>query len=187
MGRKQVAELIGADAREIIFTSGATESNNLAIKGVARFYRAAGKNHIITLNTEHKCVLDSCRMLQQDGFEVTYLGVQENGLVDMEELEAAMRPETSIVSVMVSESSAHSKMRDARVHATRLLYPRIYAERAGNPILMMPFFLRNQQAVNNEIGTYQPLQAIGELCRSKRIFFHTDGAQAVGKVALDVC
>merc|ERR1740117_30080 len=141
VGRKQVADLIGADAREIIFTSGATESNNLAVKGVARFYRAAGKNHIITLNTEHKCVLDSCRMLQQDGFEVTYLGVQENGLVDMEELEAAMRPETSIVSVM---------------------------------------------AVNNEIGTYQPLKEIGELCRSKRIFFHTDGAQAVGKVPLDV-
>eukprot|EP00729_Bicosta_minor_P003798 gene3798-21196_t len=141
VGRKQVAELIGADAREIIFTSGATESNNLAIKGVARFYRAAGKNHIITLNTEHKCVLDSCRMLQQDGFEVTYLGVQANGLVDMEELEAAMRPETSIVSVM---------------------------------------------AVNNEIGTFQPLQQIGELCRSKRIFFHTDGAQATGKVPIDV-
>lgn len=97
--RAQVASLIGASPKEIIFTSGATESNNISIKGVGRFYKGR-KNHIITTQTEHKCVLDSCRALEQEGFEVTYLPVQQNGLVDMEELEAAMRPETSIVSVM---------------------------------------------------------------------------------------
>jgi len=140
--REEVAALIGADAREIVWTSGATESNNMAIKGIGRFYKSSGKNHIITLQTEHKCVLDSGRMLQQEGFDVTYLPVQEStGLVDLEELEAAMRPETSLVSVM---------------------------------------------AVNNEIGVFQPIAKIGALCRSKKIFFHTDGAQAIGKVPLDV-
>jgi len=140
VGRKQVASLIGADAREIIFTSGATESNNLTIKGVGRFYKKK-KNHIITLQTEHKCVLDSCRMLQQEGFEVTYLGVQKTGLIDLEELQAAMRPETVLVSVM---------------------------------------------AVNNEIGVFQPLTEIGAMCRKNKTFFHTDAAQAVGKVPIDV-
>lgn len=140
--RGEVASLIGADAREIVWTSGATESNNMAIKGVGRFYKSSGKNHIITLQTEHKCVLDSGRMLQQEGFDVTYLPVQAStGLVDLEELEAAMRPETSLVSIM---------------------------------------------AVNNEIGVFQPLAAIGEMCRSRKIFFHTDAAQAVGKVPIDV-
>merc|ERR1712146_648676 len=95
-----MGELIGADAREIIFTSGATESNNMAVKGVARFYKAK-KNHIITLQTEHKCVLDSGRMLQQEGFDVTYLPVQRStGLVDLEELEASFTPNTLLVSVM---------------------------------------------------------------------------------------
>lgn len=96
----QVASLIGANAKEIIFTSGATESNNMAVKGVANFLKDK-KNHIITTQTEHKCVLDSCRYLQQRGFEVTYLPVQANGLVDMQELEAAIRPETALVSVMM--------------------------------------------------------------------------------------
>mmetsp|Transcript_22059 Transcript_22059/g.42101 ORF Transcript_22059/g.42101 Transcript_22059/m.42101 type:complete len:456 (-) Transcript_22059:298-1665(-) len=140
VARKQVASLIGADPKEIIFTSGATESNNIAIKGVSSFYKA-NKNHIITTQTDHKCVLDSCRSMQQQGFEVTYLPVQKNGLIDMAELEAAMRPDTAIVSIM---------------------------------------------AVNNEIGVVQPLKEIGELCRSKKIFFHTDAAQAVGKVPIDV-
>lgn len=140
--RKHIADLIGADAKEIIFTSGATESNNMSIKGVARFFGKAGKkNHIITCQTEHKCVLDSCRNLQDEGFEVTYLPVQNNGLVDMEELEKAIRPETMLVSIM---------------------------------------------AVNNEIGVVQPIEEIGRLCRSKKIFFHTDGAQAVGKIPIDV-
>lgn len=86
----QVASLIGADPKEIIFTSGATESNNMALKGIARFYRDK-KRHIITTQTEHKCVLDSCRWLQQEGFEVTYLPVKQDGMVDVGELKKAMR------------------------------------------------------------------------------------------------
>ncbi|KAI1465992.1 cysteine desulfurase [Daldinia caldariorum] len=140
--REHVAKLIGADAKEIIFTSGATESNNMSIKGVARFFGRSGKKkHIITSQTEHKCVLDSCRHLQDDGFDVTYLPVQSNGLIDLKELEAAIRPETALVSIM---------------------------------------------AVNNEIGVIQPLEAIGKICRANKVFFHTDGAQAVGKIPLDV-
>lgn len=97
--RKQIADLIGADPKEIIFTSGATESNNLAIKGVANFYKAK-KNHIITLATEHKCVLDACRHLEQEGFDITYLPVQDNGLVDLKVLEEAITDKTSLISVM---------------------------------------------------------------------------------------
>ena len=140
--REHIANLIGADPKEIIFTSGATESNNMSIKGVARFFGRSGKKkHIITTQTEHKCVLDSCRHLQDEGFDITYLPVLSNGLVDMAELEAAMRPDTALVSIM---------------------------------------------AVNNEIGVIQPLAEIGKLCRSKKIFFHTDAAQAVGKIEMDV-
>ncbi|EME49143.1 hypothetical protein DOTSEDRAFT_68023 [Dothistroma septosporum NZE10] len=140
--REHIANLIGADPKEIIFTSGATESNNMSVKGVARFFKKGGKkNHIITCQTEHKCVLDSCRHLQDEGFEVTYLPVQSNGLVDMAQLEKAMRPETCLVSIMT---------------------------------------------VNNEIGVVQPVEEIGKLCRSKKIYFHTDAAQAVGKIPLDV-
>ncbi|KAI2625900.1 cysteine desulfurase [Hypoxylon sp. NC1633] len=140
--REHIANLIGADSKEIIFTSGATESNNMSIKGVARFFGRSGKKkHIVTSQTEHKCVLDSCRHLQDEGFEVTYLPVQTNGLVDLQELKDAIRPETAIVSIM---------------------------------------------AVNNEIGVIQPLAEIGKLCREKKVFFHTDGAQAVGKIPLDV-
>ncbi|KAG0249759.1 cysteine desulfurase [Actinomortierella ambigua] len=138
--REHIANLIGADSKEIIFTSGATESNNLSIKGVARFYKGK-KNHIITTQTEHKCVLDSCRVLTDEGFEVTYLPVGTNGLINMKDLEAAIRPDTALVSIM---------------------------------------------AVNNEIGVIQPLEEIGKLCRSKKIFFHTDAAQAVGKIPIDV-
>lgn len=97
--RENVANLIGASSKEIIFTSGATESNNIAIKGVARFYKDR-KNHVITTQTEHKCVLDSCRALESEGFEVTYLPVKPNGLIDLEELEAAIKPNTSLVSIM---------------------------------------------------------------------------------------
>lgn len=142
--RQQVASLIHADPREVIFTSGATESNNLAIKGAANFYKHKGK-HIITTQTEHKCVLDSCRWLEQqqdEGYQVTYLPVQQStGRIDMEELQAAMRDDTILVSIM---------------------------------------------AVNNEIGTLQPLKEIGELCRSRNILFHCDAAQIVGKLDLDV-
>lgn len=140
--REHIANLIGADPKEIIFTSGATESNNMSIKGVARFFGKGGKKkHIITCQTEHKCVLDSCRHMQDEGFDITYLPVQANGLVDMKELEAAIRPDTMMVSIMT---------------------------------------------VNNEIGVVQPMEEIGQLCRSKKIFFHTDGAQAVGKIPIDV-
>uniref|UniRef100_A0A0B7K6W8 cysteine desulfurase n=2 Tax=Bionectria ochroleuca TaxID=29856 RepID=A0A0B7K6W8_BIOOC len=140
--REHIAKLIGADSKEIIFTSGATESNNMSIKGVARFFGRSGKKkHIITTQTEHKCVLDSCRHLQDEGFEITYLPVQNNGLIKMEDLEAAIRPETAIVSIMT---------------------------------------------VNNEIGVIQPMHEIGKLCRKNKVFFHTDAAQAVGKIPLDV-
>jgi len=138
--RESVARLIGADPKEIIFTSGATESNNIAIKGVARFYKGK-KKHVITTVTEHKCVLDSCRALELEGFEVTYLPVQKNGLIDLEDLKKAIRKDTVVVSVM---------------------------------------------AVNNEIGVIQPLEQIGSICRENGVFFHTDAAQATGKIPIDV-
>ncbi|UOO81092.1 IscS subfamily cysteine desulfurase [Uruburuella testudinis] len=97
--RSEIAKLINADSKEIVFTSGATESNNLAIKGAAQFYQSKGK-HLITVKTEHKAVLDTMRELEREGFEVTYLGVQENGLIDLEELKAAIRDDTILVSVM---------------------------------------------------------------------------------------
>jgi cysteine desulfurase len=140
--REHVAKSIGADPKEIIFTSGATESNNMSVKGVARFFGRSGKKkHIITSQTEHKCVLDSCRHLQDEGFDVTYLPVQNNGLINLEELEAALRPDTALVSIMT---------------------------------------------VNNEIGVVQPMKEIGQLCRSRKIYFHTDAAQAVGKIPISV-
>ena len=99
IARNQIADLIGADAREIVFTSGATESDNLAIKGAAHFYQTKGK-HIITVKTEHKAVLDTCRQLEREGFEVTYLDPEEDGLLDLEKFKAAIRPDTILVSVM---------------------------------------------------------------------------------------
>jgi cysteine desulfurase len=138
--RRQVASIIGADEREVIFTSGATESNNLAIKGVMRFHKDK-RNHMITTVTEHKCVLDSARHMEMEGVEVTYLPVQQNGLVDLEALKAAITPKTALVSIM---------------------------------------------AVNNEIGVIQPLAEIGKICRERGVYFHTDAAQAVGKIPLDV-
>ncbi|MBI1954047.1 MAG: IscS subfamily cysteine desulfurase [Proteobacteria bacterium] len=138
--RDQVSQLIGADPKEVIFTSGATESNNLALKGIAEFY-GDKKNHILTTVIEHKCVLESCRYLEQKGFNVTYLGVRPNGLIDLNDLEKAISPQTALVSIM---------------------------------------------AVNNEIGVIQPLKEIGRICREKGAFFHTDAAQAVGKIPLNV-
>jgi cysteine desulfurase len=99
VARAQVAKLINAEPREIIFTSGATESNNMVIKGIAQFY-GTKKNHIITVHTEHKCVLDACRHLEQDGFKVTYLQVQNDGVIDLEVLKAAITDQTVLVSVM---------------------------------------------------------------------------------------
>ena len=138
--RAQVAAVIGASAKEIVFTSGATESNNLALKGVARFYRDR-KDHIVTAATEHKCVLESCARLEKEGFRVTYLPVMANGLIDLDRLRDAITDRTAVVSVM---------------------------------------------AVNNEIGVVQPVAEIGAICREAGAFFHSDGAQAVGKIALDV-
>jgi cysteine desulfurase len=140
VAREHVASLINANEKEIIFTSGATESNNIALKGVARFYKDK-KNHIITVVTEHKCVLDSCRHLEQEGFEVTYLPVQPNGLLDLNVLKSAIKENTLMVSVM---------------------------------------------GINNEIGVIQPLAEIGKICRERGVFFHTDCAQAFGKIPLDV-
>ncbi len=138
--REQIAALIGATTREIVFTSGATESNNLAIKGIARFHRE-NKNHVVTCVTEHKCVLESCAALERDGFNVTYLPVHANGLIDLDRLADTITGDTVCVSIM---------------------------------------------GVNNEIGVIQPLADIGAICREKGVFFHTDGAQAFGKVPLDV-
>lgn len=138
--RAQVAALIQADPREIIFTSGATEANNLALKGVLEFY-APQKNHIITCVTEHKCVLDTCRHLEQKGISVTYLPVDAQGLINLEALKNAITDQTALVSIM---------------------------------------------AVNNEIGVIQPLKEIGQICRAHGVFFHTDAAQAVGKIPLNV-
>ncbi|MGH1472915.1 IscS subfamily cysteine desulfurase [Yersinia proxima] len=99
IARNDIAALVGADPREIVFTSGATESDNLALKGAANFYQKKGK-HIITCKTEHKAVLDTCRQLEREGFEVTYLAPQSNGIIDLKQLEAAMREDTILVSIM---------------------------------------------------------------------------------------
>ncbi len=101
--RKHIADLVNADSKEIIFTSGATESNNMAIKGVAHFYRNKG-DHIITVCTEHKCVLDSCRYLENEGFKVTYLSVKQNGIIDLSKLEEAITDRTILVSVMMANN-----------------------------------------------------------------------------------
>ncbi len=139
--RAEVAALIGADPREIIFTSGATEANNLAVKGAARFHRALGKDHIVTVASEHKCVLESCHALAREGFRLTVLPVDPRGFVDLGALEAAIDERTALVSVM---------------------------------------------AANNEIGVLQDMEAIGAVCRAKGVLFHSDAAQAVGKVPVDV-
>ncbi|MEL6552183.1 MAG: IscS subfamily cysteine desulfurase [Cyanobacteria bacterium J06621_11] len=138
--REILAEAIAAEPSEIIFTSGATEANNLAIKGIAESYMSTGK-HIITVQTEHNAVLDPCRYLEQLGFSVTYLPVNSDGLLDSQQLEAAFRDDTILVSVM---------------------------------------------AANNEIGVLQPIEEIGRMCRAHDILFHTDAAQALGKIPLNV-
>lgn len=139
--REIIADAINASPEEIVFTSGATEANNLAIKGVAEAYFNKGR-HLITVATEHNAVLDPCGYLENLGFEVTYLPVNGDGLIDLNALEKAIRPEeTILVSVM---------------------------------------------AANNEIGVLQPLAEIGEICRDRSIIFHTDAAQALAKIPLDV-
>jgi cysteine desulfurase len=140
-GREQVARIIGASSpKEIVFTSGATESNNIAIKGVASMYAEKGR-HIITQTTEHKAVIDPCKYLEQHGFRVTYLEVDRSGQISLDALRAAMADDTILVSIMTA---------------------------------------------NNEIGTLQPVSAIGRLCKERGVLFHTDATQAVGKIPIDV-
>ena len=138
--RAQVAALIGAEPEEITFTSGATESNNLAILGVARANADRGR-HVITTRIEHKAVLDPCKRLEREGFAVTYLTPDRQGRIDPEAVRAAIRPDTVLVTVM---------------------------------------------ALNNEIGVIQDTAAIGAICRQKGVAFHTDAAQAAGKIPLDM-
>src|SRR5215471_191774 len=138
--RTQVARLAGADAREIVFTSGATEANNLALKGIFEACRPHG-NHIVSVVTEHKAVLDPLHHLERLGVAVTLIPVRTDGLLDLDQLQRAIRPETLLVSIM---------------------------------------------AANNETGVLQPLQAIGAICRERKVLFHTDAAQACGKISVHV-
>ncbi|KST62946.1 cysteine desulfurase IscS [Mastigocoleus testarum BC008] len=138
--REVLAGAINATPEEIVFTSGATEANNLAIKGVAETYFQKGQ-HIITVSTEHSAVIDPCNYLKSLGFEITFLPVQTDGLINLKQLEEAFRDDTVLVSVM---------------------------------------------AANNEIGVLQALAEIGKICRERNVLFHTDAAQALGKIALDV-
>lgn len=142
IARKQVADLIKSDDKEIIFTSGATESNNMALKGVVSFLKKENKPiHIITTQIEHKCVLDTCRRLEEEGVKVTYLPVDNQGVLDTDLLKKSITKDTALVSVM---------------------------------------------ALNNEMGSIQPLKEIGKICRDNKILFHTDAAQAVGNINIDV-
>lgn len=139
--RAQLADLIAADPRELVFTSGATEANNMAVKGAARFHRQFGKDGVVTLATEHKCVLESAKALERDGFRVAVLPVGRDGLVDLGIVARAIDDKTAVVSVM---------------------------------------------AAHNEVGVLQPVKDIAALAHAKGALFHTDAAQAVGKIALDV-
>jgi cysteine desulfurase len=138
--RQTIADFIGAHADELYFTAGGTESDNWAIRGAAYANKAKG-NHIITTTIEHHAVLHVCEMLEKEGFEVTYLKTDADGLISLKDLEAAIRPNTTLISIM---------------------------------------------AVNNEIGTIQPIQEIGHIAKKHGVLFHTDAVQALGKIELDV-
>ncbi|MGO9258912.1 MAG: IscS subfamily cysteine desulfurase [Bryobacteraceae bacterium] len=140
LARRRIAALAGATAREIVFTSGATESNNLALKGVMEAYRSKG-SHLVTMATEHKAVLDPARRLERQGCRLTVLPPEPDGLLSLDRLRAALEADTVLVSVMVA---------------------------------------------NNEIGVIQPVREIGAICRERGILFHTDAAQAFGKIPVDV-
>jgi cysteine desulfurase len=140
LAREAIANAINAIPEEIIFTSGATEANNLALKGVAESYHQKGR-HIITVQTEHSAVLDPCAYLQSLGFEVTYLPVKSDGLIDLQQLEDSIRADTILISVMMA---------------------------------------------NNEIGVLQPIAKIGKICHDRQVLFHSDAAQAIGKIPIDV-
>ena len=138
--RLQVADLINADSREIVWTSGATESDNLAIKGAAKFYKDRG-NHIITSKIEHKAVLDPCRQLEREGFEVTYLDPNQDGVITLEEINKHVKEETILISLM---------------------------------------------HINNELGSINDIEQIGNFAREKNIIFHVDAAQSIGKIDIDL-
>ena len=138
--RSHVANLVNCDPREIVWTSGATEADNLAIKGVARFYKSKG-NHIVTSKIEHKAVLDPCRQLEREGFEVTYLDPDDKGVISSSAVQSAIKDNTVLVSIM---------------------------------------------HINNELGTLNNIEKIGEVVRDRGIFFHVDAAQSTGKVEIDL-
>jgi cysteine desulfurase len=138
--RAQIAQLIGCKPVELVFTSGATESDNLAIKGVAHAYRERG-SHLITCQIEHHAVLDSCKRLEKEGFQVTYLPVGRDGRVDPDDVAKALTPKTSLVSIMLA---------------------------------------------NNEIGTIQPLEEIGRICRERGVLLHSDAVQGIGRIPVNV-
>lgn len=140
LAREAIANSINASPEEIIFTSGATEANNLAIKGVAEAYHSKGR-HIITAQTEHSAILDPCAYLQSLGFEVTYLPVETDGLINLSQLEQSIRADTILVSIM---------------------------------------------SANNVIGVLQPITEIGKICHDHQVLFHSDAAQAIGKIPIDV-
>ena len=138
--RSHVANLVNCDPREIVWTSGATEADNLAVKGVARFYKSKG-NHIITSKIEHKAVLDPCRQLEREGFEVTYLEPNDKGIINPDDVKAAIKDSTILVSLM---------------------------------------------HINNELGTLNDINTIGNITRKAGVFFHVDAAQSTGKVDIDL-
>ena len=138
--RDNIAKLIGAEKDEIIFTSGATESNNLAIKGLKN-HILRGKNHFISLNTEHKCILEALRKVEFEGGKVTILNVNKKGLIDPDEIKKNIGKKTLLVSIMMA---------------------------------------------NNETGVLQPIKEIAKICKEKKVLFHTDAAQAVGKININV-
>ncbi|UWE02932.1 cysteine desulfurase family protein [Laceyella sacchari] len=139
--RDQVARALGADAGQLVFTSGGTEADNMALLGVAAAYAETGKKHLITTQIEHHAVLDACRYLERIGFEVTYLPVDHTGMIDLEQLRRVIRNDTALISIMMA---------------------------------------------NNEIGTVQPIEQIGELARERGVLFHTDAVQAFGSLEIDV-
>lgn len=139
--REQVAQVIGAKAEEIFFTGSGTEADNMALKGVLYGPAGKGKKHLITTKIEHHAILHTAMALEKEGFQVTFLDVDKNGRVDLEELKQAITPDTALVSIM---------------------------------------------AANNEVGTIQPIEEIGKICREKGVLFHTDGVQAFGHMPLDV-
>ena len=196
--RAEVAKLVNCDPKEIVWTSGATESDNLALKGAAHFYKAKGK-HLVTVKTEHKAVLDTTRELERQGFEVTYLDVQEDGMLDLEQFKAAIRPDTIFLSVMLVNNEI-GVIQDipalgAICREKGVIFHVDAAQATGKVDIDLKKFeaalrpdtiLASVMHVNNEIGVIQPIAAIGEICRAKGVIFHVDAAQSTGKAPIDL-